>query len=544
MRGRFVNAISGGMNLLYGILVFFFSFYMPNKSTATAQELKVINEIYTYIFILMFVVAIFNFITLIFNYKNKIFLFSYIIAIFASSFHFLDVTYISIIYILAGLLIEIQVLRENVILVDNTAYIVIIFIVIVAIGITGINVLTYKDKLKKVIKEENKGYLEYSEDYFKNISVLGEDSEFFINVKREGKWGFINTKGETKIDFEYDYATPFIMIEKYDKKFDIALVCKDNTSAIILKNKRNVMTFKNDISVDDYDAQLKKLQELCENVFEQTGKLQDKLVSVSTSNMTKINAYEQYPYRYPYNDEYDIYITVSQSGGKNRYEFLKKDNPSSRVSIDCDNLKFDDKSLYVYSNGFLPFYKTSEKLQGWYTKETKRVVLEGNIQILDFFDSQILIKDYDQNIVYFANESGERISPIYKDIFVLEDAYIVKNDVDKYIVVNKSFNKILDIEYDYINPILLEKGLLICANLPVKVNFNNSGFPNNIEYDLIDTSGKKISLINKDGTVIDNTSYTAIYYTDNKKNVSSYDLYISNLTNILYTFAGEEFYSK
>lgn len=303
------------------------------------------------------------------------------------------------------------------------------------------------------------------------------------------------------------------------------------------------MTFRNDVSEDDYDAQLDKLQELYVDVLGQEGKVQDRFASVATSNMTVVDAYEGIPYRYPFNDDYDIYITVSQLGGKNRYEFLKRDNPAVKVSIDCDNLKFDDKHLYVYTNGFLPFYKTSEKVQGWYTKETRRVVLEGNIQVLEFLDSQILIKDYDKNILYFADENGEKVSPDYKDIFVLNDGYIVKCENDKYIIIDKEFNKILDIEYDYINPVLLEKGLLVCANLPAKVNFNSSGFPSNIEYDLVDTTGKKVSLVNKDGTLIENTSYTAVYCINNRKTVSNYDLYISNLTDILYTFIGEEFYS-
>ena len=121
-------------------------------------------------------------------------------------------------------------------------------------------------------------------------------------------------------------------------------------------------------------------------------------------------------------------------------------------------------------------------------------------------------------------------------------AYIVKNMNDQYIIMNKSFEKILDIEYDYINPLLLEKGILLCANLPAKVNFNSSGFPSNIEYDIIDLHGNKISLKNQDGTEIENPAYTAVYYINNKKNVSSYDLYINNLTDIFYEFIGEEFY--
>ena len=427
---------------------------------------------------------------------------------------------------------------------NNTFYIVIIAIAIIAIGLLGLNILTYKDKVKKIVKEESKGYLEYNTEYFKNISILGEDNEFYLNVERDGKWGYINKNGETKIEFKYDYASPFVTITMYDKDFDIALVCQDDTASIILKNQRTVMSFRNDIALDNYQKQIEKLQELYTDTFNQSGKIIEKFSTIPTSNMNTIKAYDKYPYRYPFNDEYDIYITVSQTGTKNRYEFMKKDNSNIKVSIDCDNLKFDGSNLYVYSNGYLPFYKTSENKQGWYTKETKRVELEGNIQILEFFDQYILIKDYDKEIIYFANENGERVSDEYKDIFVLDDAYIVKNMDNKYIIINKEFQKMLNIEYDYINPMLLNQEILICANLPAKVNFNSSGFPSNIQYDLVDLSGNKISLKNADGSVIDTPAYSQVYYIDNKKNVSSYDTYISNLTNIEYEFIGEEFYKK
>lgn len=544
MRGKLVNAIVGGMNFVFGILALLFKFYLPSLSVATQQEIKVVTEVNSYVFILMIVVALFNFVTLIFNCKDKVFLFSYVLAILSSCFYFLDFNYIGVLYILAALLIEIQVLRENVIFTNSTIYIVCVSVVIVAIGIAAVNLLTYKDRVEKIVKQEAKGYVEYQESYFKNISVLDEDAEFYINVKRDGKWGYVNSNGDVKIDFEYDYASPFITISKYDKNFDIALVCKDDVSSIILKNKRNVMTFKNEISIDDYDAQFQKLKDLYVDTFKQTDDIENNINLVDTSNMKSIDAYEGFSYRYPFNDEYDIYITVSQIGGKNRYEFLKKDNPNIKVSIDCDNLKFDERHLYVFSNGYLPFYKTSENIQGWYTKETKRVEINGNIQILDFFDQNILMKDYDSETVYFANEGGERISPVYKDIFVLNEMYIVKNEENKYIIIDKNFNKVLDIEYDYMNPILLNKGILICANLPAKVNFNSYGFPNNINYDLIDVYGKKITLKNVDGSVIDNPSYTEVFYLSNKKTVSNYDSYISNLTDIKYDFVGDEFYKK
>lgn len=544
MKGKIVNTVVGGMNLLFGLLVLLFNFYLPTISRASAEELKVITEINNYILILTAVVAVVNLITLFSNRKDKILLFAYLLAIFSSSFYFINVPYIGVLYILSALMIVIQVLRENMIYINNTFYIVIVAIVIIAIGLVGLNILTYKDKVTKIVKQENKGYLEYDNEYFKNISILGEDNEFYLNVERDGKWGYINKKGEIKIEFKYDYASPFITITMYDKNFDIALVSQDETSSIILKNQRVVMSFKNDIPTDNYQKQIEKLQEIYTDTLDQSGKITDKFQAIPTSNMNKIKSYDKYPYRYPFNDEYDIYITVSQTGSKNRYEFMKKDNSNIKISIDCDNLKFDGNNLYVYSNGYLPFYKTSENKQGWYTKETKRVELNGNIQVLEFFEQNILIKDYDKNIVYFTNEDGEKISDDYKDIFILDDAYIVKNIENKYIIINKEFQKILSIEYDYINPVLLNQEILICANLPAKVNFNSSGFPNNIQYDLIDLSGNKIALKNQDGSVIDNPLYSQTYYIENKKNVSSYETYINNLTNITYEFIGEEFYKK
>lgn len=490
----------------------------------------------------MLAVAVINLIVLLFNRKDKILIFAYVIAILSSSFYYFDFPYISIIYILSAFMIVIQVLRENMLYTNNIIFIAIVGIVIVAIGLVGINILTYKDKVQEIITEENKGYIQYEEDFFKNISVLGEDNEFYINVMRNNKWGYVDKNGNIKMDFEFDYASPFIKINLFNKTFDIALVCKDGSSFIILKNKRTVMSFKNEIPTDDYQSQFDELQKLYNETFKQEGQIANQLLKVPTSNMNKISAYEKYPYRYPFNDEYDIYITVSQTGGINRYEFMKKDTPNVKISIDCDNLKFDGSNLYVFSNGYLPFYKVSERIQGWYDKETRRIEIPGNIQILEFYDDKILIKNYDDNTVYFINEQNEKVSDIYKDIFVLDDSYIVKNMNNKYIIINKSFEKILDIEYDYINPILIDEGLLLCANLPARINFNNFGFPSNLEYDIVDLSGKKITLKNIDGSEIENPAYTGIYNLYNKKTISSYDLYVTNLVDIFYEFIGEEFY--
>ena len=98
----------------------------------------------------MIVVALINFITLIFNRKDKILFLAYVLAIFSSSFYFIEFNYVSTIYILAALMIEIQVFRENMLYSNNMVYIVIVSIVIVAIGLAGLNILTYKDKVQEI----------------------------------------------------------------------------------------------------------------------------------------------------------------------------------------------------------------------------------------------------------------------------------------------------------------------------------------------------------------------------------------------------------
>ena len=70
-------------------------------------------------------------------------------------------------------------------------------------------ILTYKDDVEKLRKIENKGYLEYEENYFEYIPMLPEDETFYLNVERNGYWGYIDNSGKTLIDFEYDFGIYF-----------------------------------------------------------------------------------------------------------------------------------------------------------------------------------------------------------------------------------------------------------------------------------------------------------------------------------------------
>lgn len=164
----------------------------------------------------------------------------------------------------------------------------------------------------------------------------------------------------------------------------------------------------------------------------------------------------------------------------------------------------------------------------------KRVEVPGNMQILDFYDINMLVKDYNENTIYFMNQSGNRVSDKYLDIYVYDNGYIVKKTNGKYTLINKKFKQIINKEFDYINPKFIDYGFLICANLPKSITFNKNGMPTNITYSLMDMSGNVYS-----------GGYTNIYNIIEKKSEElPINDYLYNLTNIEYNFIGEEFYNK
>ena len=534
MRGKVLNAVAALMNFLFGLVVIIFSFSAVNVTRATPNELIVINQIKNIMLAVLCAVSFANFVLLIANRQSKVFVFAYLIALLADAFYFFDFDMIAILYLLSAFLICIQVLRENIIEKNNTIFMIFLSVIIAAIGILGLYAFTYKDTVKDLDKKDAIGQIVYSEDTFRNISALGID-DLYINVKQNGKWGYINERGEKIIDFKYDYASPFVKIRKFDKDFEVALVCQDDKACLILQNERVVFSYKNTISVNDYDAQIEKLELIYTDTLNQEESFEDNIISCKTEDIRKIAAYKDEKYLYPITDDYDIHIKVSsQAGIKNKYELIKRTGDTNvNMNIDCDNLEFDEDYLYVYKNGYLPFYKTSEKMQGYYNENMERIDMGGNAQILEFYGNDILLKDYNENLIYFMDSSGNILSDKYKDIYTYNDGYIVKMQNNKYTLIDKKYKKSIDKEFDYINPTLIDKGLLICADLPKEIKFNDANIPVNIQYSLMNLKGE---IIAKD--------YTGIYNLSNKNEGYEIEDYIDNLTNIKYRFIGEEFYEE
>lgn len=542
MRGKVVNLCIAGMNILFGILIGIYTMYIPQElAELTVQETKVKETILKVIYFYILIVGAID----IYQYRNhrdnpKIQT-GYLFGIFSLSFILIKFPIVTILPIISGLIIAINTLKDNVVDLDSTAAISVSIVLCVAIIITGVISVSYENMGQYIKNRENKNAQSYSSDFFKYITEL-DITDPFINVKKDGKYGYIIPSGKVVIDYKFDYASPFINVTLYNKDFQIALVCEDGMSKIIMKNQRLVMSYMSETSDEDYEAKMKELENIYKETLGQGGEMQTE-VEASNSNIRKIKKYEElsdsYTYRYDYNDEYDIIVTESNLGLEDKFELAKKDNLDIRIDLDCDSLDYDGRYLYLYSNGTIPFYDLDAKEQGWFTSYGKKNTMTGKAQILDYWDDRILLRNYNDDTVYFVDTSGEKISETYKDICIASDGYIVKNDKDKYMVIDKEFNKMFEEEFDVIDSSIAEYGLYICTNLENKsVEFTDYNYAK-LSWKILNSKGE---------TLLDNLEqvYSKNYRISNDKDVAyviRYQELYDSLKDAEYSFVGDKFYS-
>lgn len=544
MRGKIVNLCIGLMNIVFGALLLIFTIYVPQDETLlTVQENTVrIANLYGIYFVMVAVFGL-DLIQYVNSLKDDNFKLGYMFGLFVISFIFIKQPAIAFFSIFSGLIVVYNSLKENLVEIDSTLAISMTLVIMaVTVILAGIS-LSYKQIGDYIKDKENENEQFFVSTYFRYITELGID-DIYINVKKDGKYGYINQRGEVVIDFKYDYASPFVRIEQYGKRFDIALVCEDGSSYIILKNQRVVMSYRSESSDQNYGAKTQELQDIYYNILEQKKEMVTEAPKI-TDNITKVPAYKEdsefinYTYRYDYNDEYDVTVTKSNLGLGDKYELAKKENLDIRIELDASQLDYDENYLYLFSNGTIPFYNLSNREQGWFTNYGKKVPMIGKAQILDFFGDKILIKNYNDKTVYFIDENGEVKSPAYRSIYVLQDEtrYIVKNTSGKYSVVNPDYNKIFEAEYDMVDPYLVNYGLYIVQNLDDVIEFNDYGY-----------AIMSLQLVNSEGNIIMDgieQIYGNYYQISSDKSVaysSRYGITLDKIKSIEYNFVGDEFY--
>lgn len=544
MKGKITNLCIAGMNVLFGIMIAIYTYYIPQDIIGlTVQELMVTKISLKIIYILLAIVEIIDVFQYASHKDNREIKTGYLFGIFSISFFFIKAPPVAILPILSGFIVFFNTLRDNVIDIDSTTAISIIAVICLAIIITATGTFFYEQIGQYIKKQENKNTQSYSNDYFKYITELGIE-EPYINVKVNNKYGYINPQGDIVINFKYDYASPFVNINAYNKEFQIALVVEDGLSKIIMKNERQVMSYKSETANEDYDSKLEELEKIYTNTFKQEIPMTME-IEKNNDKILKINKYDEistdYTYRYDYNEDYDIIVSKSSFGLDDKYELAKKDDINIRINLECDNLDYDENYLYLFNNGLIPFYNVDNKKQGWFTSYGMPHTMNGNAQILEIIDDdKIIIRNYSKNNdIYFTNQNSEELSEHYKSLIITNDGYIVKNQNNKYEVLNKDLQKKFDAEYNAIDPYLVDLNLYICTNTDQAIEFNDYNF-----------AIMNWKLVNSEGNVIlDNIEqiYSSSFKISNNKDeayIKRYSDFLKNLENIKSRFVGDKFYSS
>ncbi len=539
MRGKIVNLCIGFMNLLFGALIIVFTMCVPqDKTLMTVQENFVVGYVVKGIYLVMVAVALIDAFQSYNLRTDTTFNTGYIIGIFCLSFIFIKQPAIAAFSIISGIIVLFKSIKENLVEIDSTTAISVSIVVMAATAILGLLSFTYASIGESIKNKENKDELAYKSDYFKYITELDIEDPY-INVEKDGKFGYINPKGEVVIDFEYDYASPFIEITEYDKKFHIALVCKEGSSTIILKNKREVMSYRTESSDEDLGSKLEELENIYKNVLNQEGEMKYEIESI-TENKNKVPAYSEisseYTYRYDYNEEYDLMVTQSSLGLADEYQLVKKDDSHIKVKLDTTKLDYDENYLYLFSNGTIPFYELSKRTQGWFTSYGSKNAMTGKAQILDFFGDRILLRNYNNNTVYFIDSCGTMLSEEYKGIYVCgEGRYIVKNSDESFKIIDDEYNNVFGREFATINPRLITQNLYITLDTTDDIKANEYGY-----------AKMNWSLLNYDGQVLLDgiQQIYDLYFTipESGKKDENYENFENDLKTLNYEFVGDKFY--
>ena len=539
MRGKVVNLCIGVMNILFGILILLFTLYIPKD--LTIQE----NTIKTYISYSMYIVSIcIATIDIVQSYNHRsdtTFNLSYILGIFCISFIFIKQPAIAIFSILSGVLILIKSLTENLVELNSTFGISVSIVMMAVIFIIGLVAINYSMLGENIKKKENKDETAYKDNFFEYITEL-DISEAYINVKKDGKYGYVNQNGEIVMDFTYDFASPFVTIEAYDKKFEVALVSKDNRTLLIMKNGRIVMSYKDESLPNNYGAKIKELENIYKNTLKQEKEMEYEIPNDLNNNINKAPVYQEnqsndYTYRYDYNDRYDVIVTQSKLGLKDKYELANKENINDRLILDTTNLDYDENYLYLFSNGTIPFYEVSKRVQGWFSGIYKKE-MTGKGQILDFYEDRLLIRDYNQKSIFFLDLEENVISDKYKDIYLCpEGRYIVEDNNELYYVMDSEYKNIFETQYTVINPRLSSRNMYLVADTTDNIEFNEFGY-----------AKMNWKLLNYDGEVVLD-GIEQVYdlylkeYTDEKTETDNYNKFVKELKKLNYKFVGDKFYS-
>ena len=543
MRGKIVNLSLGFLNLLFGLLIIIYTVKIPqDKTLLTIQETFVVNNLLIGIYIVMSMVVFIDLIQSFYHRTDTTFNVGYTIGIFAISFWFFKQPFIAAFSILSGIIVLYKSLKENLIELNSTIAISTAIVLIGATLILGFFSWNYSAFGERIKNKENKNEQKYDTNYFKYVTEL-DIQDVYINIKKDGKYGYINPRGEIVIDFQFEYASPFVKITSFNKTFYVALVCKEGSSILILKNGRKVLSYRSETADENYGAKKKELEDIYYNTLKQEEPMQYE-VDLYTHKKNRVPAYANSEAEnvkvFDYNSEYNLIVTQSSMGRGDIYELAKKENSDIRITLNATNLDYDDDYLYLFSNNYIPFYEIAKSTQGWFTNYGIKNEMIGKAQILEFFDNEkLIIRNSRDSSIYFSTTSNKQLSPNYYDMYICGDGrYIVKDEDNFFKVIDSDYNPVFEKKYAVINPRLASQGLYLVLDSVDGIKFNDFGYAI-INWKLLNYNGEEMT---------DNVE--SVYDLDFKLNKvklfdeENYLLFTTELKKLNYDFVGDKFYNR
>ena len=350
-------------------------------------------------------------------------------------------------------------------------------------------------------------------DILKNLikNILQESNGLETNrpirVKKNEKWGCINSSGETIIGFDYDNYSYFIEIENIDtnKKYYIAVVSIGNEFKIITNNNKQIASYKNikQEKISDYGIF---------NFNELRSKLKDdaKALNINVEiNDLRVENYQvsgkeiKYNRDFAYNSGNILWFDILNSEGRTfrliyntkTYSVTYNEREISTEGTLYINSSKDRSYIDTYKNGYIPIYNFEKEIFGWIDLKGQTYYINGKKQILDFDDKYIAIKDYSIDTdakVYIMNYNGEIVSDYYKEITFLDKGFVVKKQNGKNVYLDDNFRQITK-EYDIIDTCRVNDEILIVSNLKtIAGNVYNTYDLDNISFDLININNGKV----------------------------------------------------
>ncbi|MBR0427844.1 MAG: WG repeat-containing protein [Clostridia bacterium] len=353
-----------------------------------------------------------------------------------------------------------------------------------------------------------------------------------IKAKKSGKYGYIDSNGNTIIDFIYDDCSDFIEIQnlKTNEKYYVAEVSIENELRFITNNNKMICSHKNTksnrkLSVSYFSSQF--ISDLKKNAAELKTQL-------------NIPSYQQ-KNSYDYNEYYNYNIAYAEYEANNIYSFKIINNKGNTIELLYNpltkNVIYNNKSvtikgklplandassyIYYYKNGYIPIYNFEKNIFGWIDLNGKVHYINGKKQILDFSNKYIAVKDYSitsNKKAYLIDYNGNRISDFFNEIRILDKGYLVKKENGKNVYLDNNLKQITQ-EYDIIDCSRIKDDILIVSNY-TQNQYNQKSYFNLINLKNGQIIGENYEYIGGMDNYKSTTS-TSSYFNDYAKNFDS-----------------------